>query len=322
MNVRAGAIGNDEVIMAAAARHGGVCTRRDLLTRGVEKTAIDHRVGRGLLRPTVRGVYVIDALADRSTPLHHAVAALPGAVLSRFTAARLHGFPIGPAVDPPHVDVVMPHGTGRREIEGVRVHRRRRPSARSDRTVIDGLPVTGPALTLVDLAAVVGPSRLAQLVHTQIGDDHPALDELVACFDSVARRGVDGVAAMRVVLAPLVDGAPVKRSVLERAVAQLLADNEIEGFEQQVSPPWYDGRRGVVDFAHRELRIVLEADGRRWHRREQDMTEDRRRDRLAARHGWAAIRVTWAEISGRPDATVADIAAIVAARRRQLTFVA
>ncbi|MDH3300933.1 MAG: endonuclease domain-containing protein [Acidimicrobiia bacterium] len=85
-------------------------------------------------------------------------------------------------------------------------------------------------------------------------------------------------------------------------------------FEPQFRPPWYDGLRGVVDFAHPNLRLVVEADGRRWHSREQEMAADRRRDRLAARHGWVTMRFTWAEITGRPAAVASELRAVVATR--------
>ncbi len=321
MAVMAGAVECDAIIMNLAAQRAGVCLRFELLAAGVTSSSLGRRIEAGVLRPTVRGVYIVDGLAGERTPLHHAIVALPEAELSRFTAGRLQNFAVDPATDASTVHVAVPHGTNRR-IDGVSIHRRRRPSAPQDLVTIDGLPVTGPALTIVDLAAVVGPSRLQHLVQTQIRDRRPSLDELIACFDSVARRGVNGIAPLRKVLRRMTDGAPVPDSALERATGLLLRDSGIDGFQQQYRPPWYDGIRGIVDFAHPELRVVLEADGRRWHRRDQDMTEDRRRDRLAARHGWVSIRVTWHEVTVRPAATAADISAIVLERRRLLEIAA
>ena len=204
--------------------------------------------------------------------MHHGVVALPKPELSRFTAGRLQSFAVDPALDASIVDVAVPHGTNRR-INGVRIHRRRRPSAAQDLITIDGLPVTGPALTIVDLAAVVGPARLEHLVQTQVRDERPTLDELIACFDSVARRGLTGIGPLRTVLRTMADGEPVSGSLLERATAALLRNHGITGFQAQFQPPWFDGIRGIVDFAHPELQIVLEADGRRWHQRDQDMAD-------------------------------------------------
>ncbi|MDH3300719.1 MAG: endonuclease domain-containing protein [Acidimicrobiia bacterium] len=307
--------------MNLAAQRAGVCLRFELLAAGVTRSSLGRRIEAGVLRPTVRGVYVVDGLAGERTPLHHAIVALPEAELSRFTAGRLQDFALDPAIDAATVHVAVPHGTNRR-IDGVSIHRRRRPSASHDLVIIDGLPVTGPALTIVDLAAVVGPSRLRYLVQTQVRDQRPSLDEVIACFNSVARRGVNGIGPLRKVLRTMTDGEPVPDSALERATAMLLIEHGIDGFQPQYRPPWYDGIRGIVDFAHPELRIVLEADGRRWHRRDQDMTDDRRRDRLAARHGWTMIRVTWHEVTVRPAATADDVRAIAAERQRLLEIAA
>ncbi|MDH3301523.1 MAG: endonuclease domain-containing protein [Acidimicrobiia bacterium] len=312
----AGTMDIDAAIMEVAGAQAGVCTRVELLARGVRPAAIGRRVMAGLLRPTGRGIYVVEELTNLRTPLHHAIAAVPGGELSRSTAGRLQEFPLDPSADQSIVDVAAPHGFNRR-VAGVAVHRRRRPTPAHDLVAIDGLPVTGPALTLVDLAAVVGPARLRHLVLTQISAGRPTLDELVACFDSVARRGVNGIASLRLMLAPLVDDDRALGSVLERKVAALLDEYGIAGFRAQYRPPWYDGVRGVVDFAHPESRIVLEADGRRWHGREQAMTNDRRRDRLAAKHGWLTIRVTWPEVTERPAATAAEILSIVTRRLRE-----
>lgn len=314
--VMAGVVECDAIIMNLAAHRAGVCLRSELLAAGITRSSLGRRIEAGVLRPTVRGVYIVDGLAGKRTPLHHAVAALNDAELSRFTAGRLQNFAIDPTIDASTVHVAVPHGTNR-QIVGVSIHRRRRPSAAQDLVTIDGLPVTGPALTLVDLAAVVGPSRLRHLVQTQVHDQRPSLGELIACFDSVARRGVNGIGSLRKVLRTMTDGEPVHHSRLEQLTARLLRTHGIDGYRAQFRPPWYDGIRGVVDFAHPELKIVLEADGRQWHRRDQDMAEDRRRDRLAARHGWISIRVTWREVTVRPAATAADILAIMANRRRR-----
>ncbi len=311
----AGPIDIDATIMDVAGRRGGVCSRADLLKAGVSAEAIKRRVRCGLLLPICRGVYLVEQLVDHSTSYHRAVAAIPGAVLSHLTAAQLHGLAVEPPAVTDPVHVVVPHGVNRR-IDGIVVHRRRRPPSVHDVMVIDRLPLTVPALTIVDLAGTVGPKRLRHIVQTAIAAGNPTSDVLVACFAATARRGVDGAALMRRTLRAVIDDEPVRHSVLERALARLLAAHDIVGFEAQVRPPWFDGWRGIVDFAHHELQVVLEADGRRWHRRDQEMADDRRRDRLAAAHGWVTIRFMWEEIVERPEATAADITTILRQRRR------
>ena len=91
------------------------------------------------------------------------------------------------------------------------------------------------------------------------------------------------------------------------------------GFISQYQPPWYDGVRGIVDFGDPESMTVLEVDGRRWHAIEQAQVDDRRRDRMAQRHGWRVIRFTWAEVVHDPETIVDDIRAI---RQRQRSALA
>ena len=309
----AGTMGYDKSVLVVASKRSGVCLREELLAAGLSRSAVDRRVRVGLLHSIGRGVYVIDALTDARTPLHRALALVAQSVLSHLTAALLRSFPIDPGNHGGDIHVTTPSPVSRK-VEGVAIHPLRRPLTPDDVEIIDGLPVTSAARTVVDVAALVGASRLRHIVQTQIRDGVLTPSELIACFEANARRGVNGIAALRRVLASLTDPTEVSGSILERALGTLLDTNGIGGFVPQYRPPWFDGTHGTVDFAHPMLRIVLEADGRRWHRRDQEMAMDRRRDRLAAAHGWATLRVTWAEVVERPAGTAAEIKAVVARR--------
>ncbi len=50
--------------------------------------------------------------------------------------------------------------------------------------------------------------------------------------------------------------------------------------------------------------VVFEADGRRWHARLAAMERDRRRDLLAAAHGYLVVRLTWGELHDAFDEAV------------------
>lgn len=309
----AGSIDYDKAVLVTAAQRSGVCFREELLDRGLSRSAIDRRVRAGLLRSVGRGVYVVDELTGAHTPMERALALVPLSVLSHLTAALLRCFPIDPGADRGTVHVTVPPGVSRR-LDGIVIHPVRRHLTLDDVSVVDGLPVTSPARTAFDLAALVGRSRLRHIVQTQIRDGSLEPSQLIACFDANARRGVNGVSTLRPVLASMFDETDIGRSALEEALGQLLETYRISGFEPEYRPPWFDGIRGTVDFADPSLRIVLEADGRRWHRRDQEMASDRRRDRLAAAHGWITLRMTWFEIVERPASTAAEIRAVVERR--------
>ncbi len=311
----AGSIDTNTVIINQAAQRGGVCDRQQLLSAGLSAGAIDHRVRSGFLQSIGRGVYLLPGLWNPSTPFHRASALVDPGILSHVSGGHILRFSLEARRDDDPVHIITRHGVSR-QVEGVRIHPRRRLPCEHDIVVVDGLRVTSPARTIVDLASTIGPARLRHIVQTQVLRDRPTLPELVGCLESTARQGVNGVTQLRRLLVDLFDDRPISQSALEAATVDLLAANRIAGFQPQYRPPWYDGWRGVVDFANVERQLILEADGRRWHQRDQEMTDDRRRDRLSAAHGWLTIRVTWTEVVERPAATAIEISEIVATRAK------
>ncbi|MEZ5230507.1 MAG: DUF559 domain-containing protein [Acidimicrobiales bacterium] len=170
--------------------------------------------------------------------------------------------------------------------------------------------------TLCDLAAVLRPAHFRFVAERAILDGTCTVEDLAACRSAFVRRGRGGSASLNVFVDALLEEDGPDASALEKLLQGVLERFAIRGFIQQFQPPWYDGVRGVVDFAHLEARIILEADSRRWHATTQAMAEDRRRDRLAQQHGWIVLRFTWHELKQRPAAVAAEIRALVTARRQ------
>ena len=73
--------------------------------------------------------------------------------------------------------------------------------------------------------------------------------------------------------------------------------------------PWDPTRR--FDLAFPEQRLAIEWDSRRWHSRFEDFDRDRRRDRLAAIHGWVVLRFTWDDVVKRQAEVVQQIRALL-----------
>jgi very-short-patch-repair endonuclease len=265
-----------------------------------------------MLQTTRSGVYLVTALTGPRTGYHLAVANLPRAAVSHLSGGRLHELPV--PVEQTDVEVTVPFGDGGRRFDGVIVHRTRLPLAIDVITLDDGLPVTSLARTVFDLASCLRPNRLEHVIQTAMIHRGLTADEFWACYQPLARRGVRGLRALRRTMVKLLDDQPTPQSELEAMTDRLLVHHGIAGFRRQYRPPWYDGVRGVVDFAHPEARLVLEADGRSWHATTQAMAEDRRRDRLAAAHGWTVLRIVASELTVRPDSTVDEIRSIVTTR--------
>ena len=120
---------------------------------------------------------------------------------------------------------------------------------------------------------------------------------------------------MRAVLAELTDDEPYPESHLELMVAEGLAALGLIGLRRQFAPPWYDGVVGIVDFADPQGCTIIEADGRAWHTLDRHAERDRSRNRLALMNGWVVVRVGWAELTERTDATLKELISVILQRR-------
>jgi predicted transcriptional regulator of viral defense system len=139
-------------IAGLAAKQHGTVTREQLLTLGVSGPAISGWVREGRLHRVHRGVYAVGhpRLTSKGRFLAAVFACGPGAVLSHESAAVLWGIrqPRGPRID---VTVPTPGGRSRRGV--LIVHRARLES--DEVAVKDGITVTNPARTVLDLADVL-----------------------------------------------------------------------------------------------------------------------------------------------------------------------
>jgi hypothetical protein len=292
----------------AQAQHQ-VVSRRQALQLGFSARAVDGRLASGRLDRLLPGVY---ALPGAPASLHRDAMASclrlgPPSVTSHEAAAALHG--IGYVAAPGAV--VTTSITGPDACALARVHRTRHLDP-PDVTAVDGIPVTTPARTLVDLAMVLRPGRLRRVVDGALADrrvDFEALDET---FGAVGRGGRRGRAAMGRILLELGPGTAVPESELEHRVLALLRQAKIEPPELQTHPAWLPTPAGRVDFAWPAARLVLEADGRRWHTRDADHERDLDRDNAAQLAGWRVLRFRWRKVKTEPEAVARAVRTMLA----------
>ena len=130
---------------------------------------------------------------------------------------------------------------------------------------INGLRVTTPVRTMIDLAQVMGAKRLERVL------EHALVEELVEfatveqLFSAVARRGKRGVTNMRRVLEALSPEASVSESVLESRFMRIVREAGLPVPTPQFHAPWLRPSNGRVDFGFLDERIVVEVEGRRCH---------------------------------------------------------
>jgi very-short-patch-repair endonuclease len=231
--------------------------------------AIDHRVRTGRLHVWYRGVYPVGHRAVRREGRWMAavLAAGPRAVLSHRSAAGLWG--IRPTART-RIEVTVP--IKRRSLEDIQVHCAR--LAADEKTNHDGIPVTTPARTLVDVAAVLSPSEVDRaLNHAEI---------LRLPFPDLARyAGHSGIAKLR--------RAPTgTRNDFEAAFLAFVKAHDLP-------TPLVNRALGTIepDFRWPAHKVIVELDGFETHGTRRAFERDRERDRRLHAAGWRVVRMTW-----------------------------
>jgi very-short-patch-repair endonuclease len=288
-------------IAALAGRQGGVVGIGQLLAAELTRAAVSRRVAAGVLHPLQRGVY---AVGHRHLGAHGrrwaaVLAYAPDGVLSDRTAAAAYGWVSGGGM----LHVTVP-ATGRRRRDGVRLHRRRLAS--DETTRLDGVPITTPARTLLDLAIALPAPRLITVISR--AEQHRLLD--FADLHALLRRhhGRAGAASMRAALARY-GGPRDTRSELEDLIAELCDRHRLERPEHNVVVEGF-----ARDFAWPARRLVVEGDSFTWHRTPTALDADRERDLTLVLSGWRALRFTHHQVTRRPAWVGAAIRAALADR--------
>lgn len=127
------------------------------------------------------------------------------------------------------------------------------------------------------------------------------------CSGRCCVHGKPGLTKLARVLEERGGGYVPPASELERALFDALAADGLPPPERQIALPGRGAVRGIADGGYRDARIVLEADGRRWHSRVEAARADRARDAQVVRSGWVPLRFVYEQIVHEP----AEVCAIV-----------
>jgi very-short-patch-repair endonuclease len=104
----------------------------------------------------------------------------------------------------------------------------------------------------------------------------------------------------------LLDSRAEPWSKAERFFHRLLRDARITGWRAN-RPVVLRGSRFFVDVIFRELKLVIEIDGRLYHDGTEVFERDRWRQNLLVLDGWCVLRFTWAMIEERPEEVIAMV---------------
>lgn len=290
----------EERIAAVAERQHGVVTFGQMRDAGLSAGAVERRIRSGRLRALHRGVYLtLPYGLPHTREMAAVIACGQAAVLSHSSAVTVWG--LGPGVCNGDVDVSTTEHRANRS--GIRLHRVRRLGA-DERTVKDGIPITTPARTIMDVAATVGGRELEGIVARAERERLVAPEQLVRLLRR--SRGRAGAGALSRVLA-LPEGAAFTRSEAE---VELLALIRRAG----LPAPRCNARFGAyeIDFLWPSSRLAVEVDGYAHHSTRPRFEGDRRRDARLIGEGLTVLRLTWRQIMEEPLTTMVQLAQALA----------
>jgi predicted transcriptional regulator of viral defense system len=274
---------------------------------GMLPCTVRARVSAGRLYRVHRGVFAVGhpPVTKPARWMAAVLACGPGAVLSHRSAAALWGVRENAAS---RIDVTSPRRAGRGR-NGIRVHRGDRLDE-AETTIVDGIPCTSVARTVVDLAALLSPAATEYLIHqAQIRRLLSRQEVLEVLARSPTRRGT---ALIRRILGVARQAEDDVRSRLERRFLALCrrAGVPLPRVNFWIALP--DGGGFEVDFVWPDQRLAVETDSRTFHGTYRAFENDPRRDRLLMLAGWRVARFTDRDITERPEMVIAELRSMLA----------
>ena len=301
----------DDALVPLFTLQAGLVSRQQVLDVGGTDRLISARLASRRWAKVRPGVYLL--VASPETPLRRywapVLAAGPKSAVSHQSAAKLYGVE---EIREPGVVLTVPHPTHPR-LRGVIVHQST-DLARRHIATFEGLPVTTPARTFVDLAAVLAPKDLRSVGESLLISKRVTGSRLSRLFTELARPGKRGFDKLSEVLDELLSTKGIPESKLERAFLDVVrAARLMEPVAQHPFPGRLPGAHRV-DFAYVEHKLVIEVDGRSFHSRFEEQVNDKRRDMAAAAAGWQVVRIMWETLRDEPEWVIATLEEILAQR--------
>jgi len=299
MSPRRRTVTNDRVLVDAAcakvaSSQHGIITWDQALLAGASPDLIKHRVRAGRWVRIEHGVYLVAGV-----PFTWHVRVLANCLASAGLATHRTGAVLWGLRDfrPGPPEIAIERGRSFRR-DGIRVHESTDLVLAEPRKIA-GIPTTGINRLLVDLGAVVPAQRVEDAVFESIDRKLTTWPALLTALALHARRGRDGVGALRAVLEQNY-GTSVPQSVLEVTVERLLDDAALPRPTRQIEVHDERGFVARIDLGYERAMVALEVDGRSVHARRLAFDADnekRNRLRLA---GWLLLVITSEMILRKP----------------------
>lgn len=306
----------DGVVARWMRRHQSTVSTEQLEAFGVTERQRRRLVAAGLIERVVDGAYrFVGVEPDEMSRCAALCASRPQLVIAGPTAGREWRIPGSARDDLVHV-LAPPCSQPCRE-PWVRAYRTALIDTADVIERFDGIRITSPSRTVVDLTRYVDDEALATAIEHVLSKGLCTIASLTRCAERMNTPGRAWVRRFLRILASRGPGRP-RESSWERRVHDALIANGVADLESQVweTIPGYGPAR--FDLAIPDIRSVLEVDVHPGHRTLGGQRNDHQRDRKSRRIGWDVERVGEFELRDDFDSAIADIVESVNDRRVQV----
>ena len=287
------ATGIDRAIEAHARRQHGAFSTRQAYDLGATPRMVRRRRDNGAWTALAPSVWTFPS----SLPTWHrqmmaAVLSLEGSAVSGLAAGHLHeldGFrPVRPE---------LTVARGRHHVSPLAtVHQ----SDRAATTRLGRFPVVTVEQVICETAGRIGAVRLDDVVTAAVVAGRTTPGALLARAAALVPNPPSGLRRVIDLAEDLGRVGDLPTSVLELLLCEVLADPRIPEWVPQAPLPWRPTSLERVDVLIPSWRLIVEADGRRWHTRRADFERDRRRDQDALEHDHCTVRFTHHQLAFEP----------------------
>jgi len=288
-------------------RQHGVFSRAQAIAAGMHPSAIDRRVNNAEWEAVDYATYRV-AGAPPTWRQRLMAACLAGpAMASHRAAAALLGF-----VDCEEGVVEVTASRHRRRFRRGDVvwHESQRLDDR-DFTESDGIPVTRPLRTLLDLGVILDVDGLEELLDDGLRRGWFSTTAIWRRWEQLGGNLRPGGRVVQAVLERKKSGERPPGSILETRFRHLLRRAGLPEPVGQYEVHDHGELVARVDFAYPCLGIVIEVDGEERHAGRSPRMRDGRRDRRLMALGFHPLRFHWDDIRKTPGAVARDILAVI-----------
>jgi very-short-patch-repair endonuclease len=280
-------VGLDERIARAAAQRFGLVTWWQLIALGATRTEIQTRVRSGLLIRVYVGVYFVGYVRE-DAPAQAMAAVLacgPQACLSFSSAAFVWGLTKRWWAPP---EITVPGNRPSRK--GIRIHRCR-TLARRDLRRHQGIRITSPARTAMDIAPRLTDLQLARTVNVARQELKMTVEQLADVIERNPRH--PGIARLRPYTT--ITTGPTRSEFEDRFQLEArtygLPPHEVNVIVEGM----------LVDVLFRAERVIVELDSWEFHSDWDAFHTDRERTNTAVAAGYFPFRLTWENLTKRTE---------------------